>query len=83
MLKKLISMLMVVSIVLAMGIVCFASGDGVDGFVSAINSGITQDAMWDGVTPFASLMVKIFIFAFSFAIFRRVTKKGSRGKFGV
>lgn len=81
--KKTIAIVSAFCIVMAMAVCFAASGDGVDGFVSAVNEGITQDAMWDGVTPFVPLMVTIFVFAFSFGIFRKVTKKGSRGRFGV
>lgn len=82
--KKFLGLLMAITIVLSLGIVCCAaSGDGVTGFVDAVNEGITQDAMWDGVTPFVPLMITIFVFAFSFGIFRKVTKSGSKGKFRV
>lgn len=78
--KSFIVMAMCLVLCFAMSAVCFASGE-LNGFVSDINAGITADAMWGGVRPFAPLMITIFLFAFAYGIFRRVTKAGSKGKY--
>lgn len=56
---------------------------GEAGFVNAITEGITADAMWGAVTPVASIIIFVFLFAFAYNIIRRVLKKGSKGKFGM
>lgn len=54
---------------------------GMAGFVSALAEGLTADAMWGSITPFAPIIISVFIFAFAYYVYRRVTKAGSHGKF--
>lgn len=56
------------------------SGD-MSSFVSALTAGITADSMWGAVAPFAPLMIILFLFAFGYYVYRRLTKGGSKGKF--
>lgn len=50
-------------------------------FVSALTAGITADALWTSIAPLAPLMIIIFLFAFAYYVYRRLTKGGSHGKF--
>ena len=54
---------------------------GEAGFISAVSSGMSGDALWGALTPFAGLMVTFFVFAFGYYVYRRLTKGGSKGKF--
>lgn len=56
------------------------SGD-MASFVSALTAGITADSLWTSIAPLAPLMIVIFLFAFAYYVYRRVTKNGSHGKF--
>ena len=60
------------------------SGDSMSGFISALtntSTGITSSAMWTEATNAVPLIVAVVIFAFGYAIIRRVTKGASKGKF--
>lgn len=50
-------------------------------FVSTLTAGITADALWTSIAPLAPLMIIIFLFAFAYYVYRRLTKGGSHGKF--
>lgn len=50
-------------------------------FISALEAGMTGDALWGALTPFAGLMITLFVFAFGYYVYRRLTKGGSKGKF--
>lgn len=50
-------------------------------FVSALTTGITADSMWGAIAPFAPLMIILFLFAFGYYVYRRLTRGGSKGKF--
>lgn len=52
-------------------------------FISALAEGINADTMWGAVTPVAPIIIFVFLFAFGYRIIKRVTKKGSAGKFGM
>lgn len=56
------------------------SGD-MSSFVTALTGGITADALWTSIAPLAPLMIVIFLFAFAYYVYRRVTRNGSHGKF--
>lgn len=56
------------------------SGD-MSSFVSALTAGITADSLWTSITPLASLMITIFLFAFAYYVYKRLTRNGSHGKF--
>lgn len=59
------------------------SGDGMQGFISALtnsSTGITSDTMWTEATYAVPLIVSVCIFAFGFYIVRKVTKGASKGK---
>lgn len=81
--KKLLAVLCIFALVLSFATCFAASGDTQEGFVNALTEGINQDSMWGSVTPVAPLIIYTFLFAFGFGIIRRVTKKGSKGKFGM
>lgn len=57
------------------------STTGQAGFVSALESGLTADALWGGITPFATLMITVIVFAFSYRIVRRLLKGTSQGTY--
>ena len=50
-------------------------------FVTALTGGITADSLWGAISPLAPLMIVIFLFAFAYYVYRRLTKGGSHGKF--
>lgn len=52
-------------------------------FFAALESGLTQDALWGGLTPMTGLMIALFIFSFAYYIFRKLFKGGRRGKANV
>lgn len=52
-----------------------------ENFVSALTAGITADSLWGSIAPFAPLMIILFLFAFAYYVYRRLTKGGSKGKF--
>lgn len=56
------------------------SGDGMAGFVSALQTGISSDAMWTEVTKAAPLIITVVVFAFGYYIVRKVTKGSAKGK---
>lgn len=83
--KKIISMILVISIVMCMCVTAFAStSTGAAGFVAAMtdsSTGITGENLWTSLIPFVGLFVVIFIFAFTYGRLRKSTKSGSKGKF--
>ena len=52
------------------------------GFVTALNTGLSADAMWGAVTPLVPLIITVTLFALTFYVARRLTKKSSKGKGG-
>lgn len=83
--KKIISMVLAISIVMCMCVTAFATtSTGASGFVAALtdsSSGITGENLWTALIPFVGLMVAIFIFAFTYGRVKRTTGSGSKGKF--
>lgn len=56
------------------------SGDGMNGFITALNQGITTDALWTEVTKAAPLIISVAIFAFGYYVVRKVVKGTGKGK---
>lgn len=51
------------------------SGDGMSSFVSAINTGLSMDAIWGAITPIAPLIIGLTLIA----VTRYVVNKNLRG----
>lgn len=49
-------------------------------FMTAINTGLSADALWGAVSTVAPLIITATLFAFGFAMFRRYQKKISKGR---
>lgn len=82
--KKVISIVLALCMVMAMCVTAFADTSGSAGFVAAMTdstTGITGENLWTALIPFVGLMVGIFIFAFAYGRVRKTTNSGSKGKF--
>lgn len=53
-----------------------------DAFVTALNTGLSADAMWGAVTPLVPLIITVTLFALTFYVARRLTRKTGHGKAG-
>lgn len=50
---------------------------------TALQSGLTADAIWGAITPFIGVVVTITLASLSIYFMRRITKKASKGKGGM
>lgn len=57
------------------------SGDKMQAFISAINTGFSSDALWGIVAELAPLMITFGLVALGYYLFRRITKGGVKLKF--
>ena len=53
---------------------------GMQAFMTAINTGLSADALWGAVSSVAPLIITATLFAFGFGMFRRYQRKISKGK---
>lgn len=51
-------------------------------FVTALNTGLSADAMWGAVSPLVPLIITVTLFALTFYVARRLTKRTAKGKGG-
>lgn len=77
--KKLLVFACVVSCILAMSM-CFATSTGQAGFVSSLEGGLTQDALWGALMPFSNIIIAVTIFGFAYFVLRKVLKGFRNGK---
>lgn len=56
---------------------------GLDGFVSALTTGITSATIWDEIVKVAPFVITVFVVAIGYRILRRVLSKGSKLKAGI
>lgn len=49
---------------------------------SALNTGLSADAIWGAVNPFLPVIITVTLASFGIYMIRRITKKASRGKGG-
>ena len=59
------------------------STGGMQGFITALNAGITSDTLWTEITKAAPFVITIFVVAVGYRILRRVISKGSKLKAGI
>lgn len=58
------------------------SGD-VTQFTDGILQYVNPSALWGSLVPLIGIIGGVFLFAFVYGRIRKVTKKGSQGKFGM
>lgn len=56
---------------------------GMEGFISALTTGITSDVLWAEITKAAPFLIVIFVVAVGYRILKRVINKGSKLKAGI
>lgn len=54
-----------------------------DGFITALSTGITSDTLWAEITKAAPFVITVFVVAVGYRILRRVINKGSKLKAGI
>ena len=52
-------------------------------FITAINAGLTSDALWAEIAKAAPFVITIFVVAVGYRILRKVIKSGSKLKAGI
>lgn len=73
-------MVMAMAMAVVLSIACVNASSGEQDFVNALEVGLTQDALWGSVTPFANLMIALVVFSFGYYIFKKVYKGFGKGK---
>ena len=61
----------------------FGEATGMDGFITALTTGVTSDTLWAEITKAAPFLIVIFVVAVGYRILRRVINKGSKLKAGI
>lgn len=61
----------------------FGDVTGMEGFISALTTGITSDVLWAEITKAAPFLIVIFVVAVGYRILKRVINKGSKLKAGI
>lgn len=56
---------------------------GMNGFISALTTGITSDTLWAEITKAAPFVIVVFVVAVGYRILRKVINKGSKLKAGI
>lgn len=56
---------------------------GMNGFITALTTGITSDTLWAEITKAAPFVIMIFVVAVGYRVLRRVINKGSKLKAGI
>lgn len=56
---------------------------GMDGFITALTTGITSDILWGEITKAAPFLIVMFVVAVGYRILRKVISKGSKLKAGI
>ena len=56
---------------------------GMNGFITALTTGITSDTLWAEITKAAPFVIVLFVVAVGYRILRRVINKGSKLKAGI
>lgn len=59
------------------------STGGVSAAATALQNGLTADAIWGAITPFIPVVIVVTLAALSIYFIRRITKKASKGKGGM
>lgn len=59
------------------------SPTGMNGFITALTTGITSDTLWAEITKAAPFVIVLFVVAVGYRILRRVINKGSKLKAGI
>lgn len=61
----------------------FATATGQAGAVSALESGLTADAIWGAITPFLGVIITVTLVSLGIYFIRRIIKKAGKGKGGM
>lgn len=56
---------------------------GVSAAATALQNGLTADAIWSSITPFIPVVIAVTLVSLSIYFIRRITKKASKGKGGM
>lgn len=56
---------------------------GMNGFITALTTGITSDTLWAEITKAAPFVIVVFVVAVGYRILRKVINKGSKLKAGI
>lgn len=56
---------------------------GMSAFISALNTGLSGDAMWGSVADAAPLIITLVLFALGFYLVRKLIKGAGKGKIRV
>lgn len=84
--QKVVGLVMSAVALLSLGTMCFASegqtGTGQQGFVSAITTGLSADAIWGTITPIASVIIIVTLVALGRRILNKNLSAAKSGKSG-
>lgn len=61
----------------------FATATGQAGAVSALETGLTADAIWGAITPFLGVIITVTLVSLGIYFIRRIIKKAGKGKGGM
>lgn len=61
----------------------FGTATGQAGAVSALESGLTADAIWGAITPFIGVIITVTLVSLGIYFIRRIVKKAGKGKGGM
>lgn len=56
---------------------------GQAGAVSALEAGLTADAIWGAITPFIGVIITVTLVSLGIYFIRRIVKKAGKGKGGM
>lgn len=56
------------------------SGEGMSEFVTALNTGLSANALWGAIADSAPLIITLTLFALGYYVVRKVVKGGSKAK---
>lgn len=61
----------------------FGTATGQAGAVSALETGLTADAIWGAITPFLPVIITVTLVSLGIYFIRRIVKKAGKGKGGM
>lgn len=61
----------------------FGTATGQAGAVSALETGLTADAIWGAITPFLGVIITVTLVSLGIYFIRRIIKKAGKGKGGM